>query len=86
MEKEQLQESQQGSGAAEALGKERPAEWNNSADISEQDKAGIAAEVGEDKDRIVDVKDLGGLSGADDNAGGSGDGMEKQSTGQPTDI
>ena len=85
MEKEQLQQGQQGSGSAESIGKDRKAQWNESADMSEQDKADIAAEIGVDKDAVVDIKSTGGLSGRDDNAGGSGDGMENQSTGQATD-
>jgi hypothetical protein len=86
MEKEELQQGRQGSGAAEAVGKDRPAEWNESADMSKQDKAAIAAEIGEDKDKVVDVKSTGGLSGRDDYAGSSGDGMEGQSTRQATDV
>ena len=85
MEKEQLQQGQQGSGSAESLGKDRKDQWNESADMTEQDKEAIAAEIGVDKDEVADIKSLGGLSGRDDNAGGSGDGMENQSTGQATD-
>jgi hypothetical protein len=86
MEKETFQQSQQGSGSAESTGQERKEQWNNSADMDQQQKENIAKEIGEEKDAVIDVKDTGGLTGRDDQAGGSGDGMESQNTNQPTDI
>ena len=78
-------QSQPGSGSAENRGENRVYQGHNKTDISEQEKKDIAAEIGEDSNKVADLKDTGALSGRDDAAGGSGDRMEEQSTGQATD-
>ena len=54
-------------------------------DQSGQDKQTIAREIGEDPSRVASVRDTGALSGRDDSAGGSGDRMEEESSGDPTE-
>jgi hypothetical protein len=45
----------------------------------------MASQIGEKKDNVTTIADMGGLSGRDDSAGGSGDRMEDQSTNQETE-
>jgi hypothetical protein len=82
---ESLQTRQQGSGSAENKGQDRSAQQAGNAILSEEEKQNLAAQLGEGPNAVVGLKDLGALSGRDDAAGGSGDRMEDQSTGQRTD-
>lgn len=79
------QQAQQGSGSAENIGQQRSAQQNTNAILSDEEKQNLAAQLGEGPNAVVGLKDLGALSGRDDTAGGSGDGMESQSTGDATD-
>ena len=82
---EQFQRGQQGSGSAENIGQDREKQFNQKADISNEEKQDIEAQLGKGAVPVADIKDLGGLSGADDSAGGFGDGMTQENTGKPTD-
>jgi hypothetical protein len=75
---------QPGSGSAENKGQSRQEQMNRTNDQL-QDKQNIAREIGEDPSRIASVRDTGALSGRDDSAGGSGDRMEEESSGDPTE-
>jgi hypothetical protein len=81
--KEELQQGKQGSGSAENTGRDRQDQMGNTG-LSEQDKQTIADQIGENKESVVGLKDLGAASGRDDASGGSGDRMEDQSTGGAT--
>jgi hypothetical protein len=80
-----MQPAQQGSGSAENKGQDRDARQNSKTVISDQERQNLAAQLGEGPNAVVGLKDLGALSGRDDAAGGSGDGMESQNTGDATD-
>ncbi|HYE54246.1 MAG TPA: hypothetical protein VD996_05360 [Chitinophagaceae bacterium] len=77
--------SQQGTGSAENTGQDRSTQQNNAARLSDQQKQDIAREIGEERDEVADVQDMGTLSGRDDASGGSGDDMEGQDTGRETE-
>ena len=83
--KEQFQESQKGSGSAENRGEDRSKQVNQTTDLSKQERTDIAAQMGKGPNPVTSIKDMGGLSGRDDSAGGSSDRMEEQSTGESTD-
>lgn len=73
-----LQNGRQGTGSAEQTGREREAQQQNS-------QQNISEEMGNDKDRLSSIEELGGFSGRDDYAGGSGDDMSSENTGDATD-
>jgi hypothetical protein len=79
-----FKESQQGSGSAENVGKEREAQKNQMADISGKEKQEIAAQMGKGPNPVTDIRQMGGVSGRDDHAGES-EGMRDQSTNENTD-
>jgi hypothetical protein len=81
--KDELKQGQQGSGSAENRNGDRQEQMTNT-ELSEQDKQTIADQIGENKESVVGLKDLGAASGRDDASGGSGDRMEDQSTGGAT--
>ena len=83
--KEQTPQSQQGTGSAENKGENRENQLTPNTSLTQPEKEDIAAQIGEDKNAIAGMKDLGAVSGRDDASGGSGDRMEGQSTGQETD-
>ena len=77
--------NQEGTGSAENTDRDRNDQQNPKTDLSNEERRSIASEIGEDESRISSIKDMGGISGRDDASGGTGDGMENQSTGQTTD-
>ena len=79
-----MQQGQQGSGSAENQGRSRQDQLSQSWNEPENEQE-IKDALGNDADRLGSLKDLGAVSGRDDLAGGSGDGMEDQHTGQGTD-
>ena len=85
MENNREQFQQQGTGSAENTSQQRTEQLNNTKDLSQQDKQDIADQINESPDAVTDLRELGQLSGRDDAAGGMGDDMENQSTGEPTD-
>ena len=80
-----FQTSQEGSGSAENRGQERNQQQAENLKLNQQERQNIGNQLGNDKSRVADLDDLGSNSGRDDNAGGSGDRMEDQSTGQGTE-
>ena len=83
--KKPFESSQQGSGSAENKGQDRNTQQNSKTVLSEEERQNLAAQMGEGPNAIVGLKDMGALSGRDDASGGSGDRMENESTGEPTD-
>ena len=83
--KEQFQSSQQGTGSAENKGEDRNRQMAQNTDLSNQERTDIAAQMGEGPNPVTTLRDMGALSGRDDSAGGSGDRMEEQNTGEATD-
>ena len=77
-----MKEQQQGSGSAENQGQGREQQVNRG---QEGDKQQVSQEAGLAQRDISSIEELGGRSGRDDYSGGSGEGMETQSTGAPTD-
>jgi len=82
---QELHNGQQGSGSAENKNEGRQSQQNPMTHLSDQDKQKVAGEMAKGPNPIADLSDLGALSGRDDAAGGSGDRMEEQSTGDATD-
>jgi len=83
--KKTVESSQQGSGSAENKGQDRNAQQNSKTVLSDEERQNLAAQMGEGPNAMVGLKDMGALSGRDDASGGSGDRMENESTGEPTD-
>jgi hypothetical protein len=81
---EHFKESQQGTGSAENQDKGRAAQKNNRTDIPENEKNEIAAQMGKGPNPVTDIRQMGGLSGRDDEAGES-EGMRDQSTNENTE-
>ena len=82
--KDHLKSSQQGSGSAENLGKNRNDQKNPNINMSDDEKQNLTSEIDENADSVADLPDLGALSGRDDVAGGSGDRMTDTNTGDRT--
>lgn len=72
---------QEGSGSAENTGRDRREQKNNKAAA---DTSGMAEASGSNQ-HLVNLHDMGALSGRDDYAGGSGDNMENESTNESTE-
>lgn len=83
--KQELQQSQQGSGSSENTGKDRQDQKAGNLSIDEGERENIAGQAGINKEDIADLEDLGMNSGRDDYAGGSGDDMSGTSTDEATD-
>ena len=76
---------QQGSGSAENRGEDREVQQAQHTHVDKDERKGLAQDAGLGRERMTDLNDLGALSGRDDYAGGSGDEMSSQSTGENTD-
>ena len=84
--KEQTQQSDTGgSGSAEQTGRNHNEKHVPFTENSEERRQTIATQIGESESRVSSINELGGSSGRDDSAGGSGDRMEEQSSGEETD-
>ena len=81
-EKENKPQGQEGSGSAENKGAPREEQMNRNA--VNHDASSLSEEMGNDSQRMVNLRDMGSLSGRDDYAGGSGDDMSGEDTGKPT--
>ncbi len=78
-------QQQGGTGSAEQTGRDRADQKAPTTDMSGNEKADVASQIGEDSSAISTISDLGGMSGRDDAAGGTGDRQEGQSTNESTD-
>ncbi|MBO9684093.1 MAG: hypothetical protein J7502_15745 [Flavisolibacter sp.] len=73
MKKEDLQNSQQGTGSAENRGINRDEQKNQTTNISGSQQKDISRQAGLGRDRMTDIEGLGGMSGREDLAGGDED-------------
>lgn len=78
-------QQQGGSGSAEQTGRDRQEQKTPTTRMNENEKSEVASQIDENKTDVRTIEDLGGMSGRDDLAGGSGDRMENQSTNQSTE-
>src|SRR4051812_32306040 len=81
---EHFKESQQGTGSAENMGEGRAAQKNQMTEVSEKGKKDIAAQMGKGPNPVTDIREMGGLSGRDDEAGES-EGMRDENSNEETD-
>ena len=84
-QRDKFQEGQQQSGSAENTGREREQQFNEMTELSLEERMAVADKIGVPVRDVADASQTGAGSGRDDAAGGSGDEMEEQDTGQPTD-
>jgi hypothetical protein len=70
MKKEDLQNSQQGTGSAENRGINHDEQKNQTTNISGSQHNDIYRQAGLGRDRMTDIEGLGGMSGREDFAGG----------------
>jgi len=84
MKKEDIQNSQQGTGSPENKGESRDQQKNQTTNVSNYQQNDFAHQAGLGRDRMTDIEDMGYLSGRDDYAGGDNDDMGNQNTNQPT--
>jgi hypothetical protein len=78
-------QQQGGTGGAEHTDRQRQEQQSGSSGMSDKERGDMASQIGEKKNNVTTIADMGGLSGRDDAAGGSGDRMEDQSTNQGTE-
>lgn len=83
--KDNLQRSQQGTGSAENTGRDREEQKNRMMDMNNQDRQDIAGEMGKGPNPMSDLRNMGGMSGRDDYAGGDNEGMSDESSNEGTD-
>lgn len=84
MKKEDLQNSQQGTGSSENKGESRDQQTNQIRNVSGNQLDDMANKAGLGRDRMTDIEEMGGMSGRDDYAGGDNDNMSNQNTNEPT--
>ena len=78
MKKEDLQNSQQGTGSAENKRENRNQQKNQTTDVSNEQQNDLAREAGLGRDRITSIEDLGGMTGRDDYSGGDNDDLTNE--------
>jgi hypothetical protein len=69
MKKEDLQNSQKGTGSAENKGENRDQQRNQTRNVLNTQRDDMAQQAGLGRDRLTDIEDLGGINGRDDYAG-----------------
>ncbi len=79
-------QQQGGTGSAEQTGRDRDEQKMPTTDLSGNERSDVASQIGEKQNNISTVSDLGGMSGRDDAAGGTGERMENESTNERTDM
>lgn len=84
-DKETFQQAQQGTGSAEQTGGSRDEQVNREGNLSQQERHDVSSQIDESENKISSIGQTGGLSGRDDYAGGDDNGMQNQSTGEPTE-
>lgn len=78
-------QTQQGTGSAEQTGRQRKEQFNELSSLSLEERIAVADQIGVPAENVSDAASTGAASGRDDLAGGSGDRMERESTGGETD-
>src|SRR4051794_32763964 len=84
-DREMEQQRQPGTGSAENTGKDRKEQFNELSELSLEERMAIADQIGVPVRDVSDAAATGAMSGRDDAAGGSNDGMENESTGEETE-
>lgn len=79
------QQAQQGSGSAENAGLGRTRQFNEMSELSLEERMNVADQIGVPTEDVIDANTTGASSGRDDAAGGSGDRMEEENTGEATE-
>lgn len=85
MANDRSQQTQQGTGSAENTGEERSQQFNEMSELSLEERMNVADQIGVPARDVIDASATGAASGRDDAAGGSGDRMEEENTGDATD-
>ncbi len=83
-QEQQNRQHEGGSGSAENQDRSRHDQLHTPTSLNQEEKDRISAEIDNGKTPVAGLKDLGAMSGRDDAAGGSGDGMENTSTAKGT--
>ncbi len=83
--RDDLQTSQQGSGSAENMGRNREDQKSKNTTLGSSEKKDIAHDISLDEKDVADLSDLGQLSGRDDYSGNYNDGMSDANTNEGTD-
>ena len=83
--RDDLQTSQQGSGSAENMGRNREDQKSKNTTLGSSEKKDIADDISLDEKDVADLSDLGQLSGRDDYSGNYNDGMSDANTNEGTD-
>jgi hypothetical protein len=78
MKKEDLQNSQQGTGSAENKGERRDQQENQATNVSNNQQNDIAHEAGLGRHRMTDIEGVRGMSGRDDYAGSNDDDLSNE--------
>ena len=78
MKKEDLQNSQQGTGSAENSSESRDQQKKQTPRVSNDQQNKLARRAGLGRDRMTDIEDLGGLNGRDDYAGSTNDDLSNE--------
>lgn len=76
---------QRGTGGAESQGRDRNEQFNELSSLSLEERMNVADQIGVPAESVGDAASTGAASGRDDLAGGSGDRMERESTGEETE-
>jgi hypothetical protein len=78
MKKEDLQNSQQGTGGTENIDASRNQQKNQTTNVSNNQQNDLAHHAGLGRDRMTDIENSGGLSGRDDYAGSEKDDLSNR--------
>lgn len=78
MKKEDLQNSQQGTGSAENKGAGREQQKSQTTNVSHNQQNDIAQEAGLGRHRMTDIEGLEEMSGRDDYAGSNNDDLSNE--------
>jgi hypothetical protein len=84
-DRESNSQNHQGTGSAENLGGDRKEQFNELSELSLEARMAVADQIGVPVESVTDIASTGAMSGRDDVAGGSNDGMEEESSGEATD-
>lgn len=84
-DRENNEQTQQRTGSAEEQGRERHEQFNELSELSLEERIAVANQLGVPSESVIDTAATGALSGRDDVAGGSGDRVEEENTGEETD-
>jgi len=82
---ENSKQVQQGTGSAENTGRDRNEQKQPLTNINDQQRNDFGKDLDEGTHKITDLGELGMQGGREDHAGGFGDGMKDESSGERTE-